>query len=421
MSVLALKALSVGADRIPDKFFEKVPGGYFKPPEKKSGKKSSRRQSEQPSRQRRRSPRDRDRSPQSDYYSGYSDYDTDYEQGRRRSDRRRRAKSVGRSPSPTNTRSMSRGRDRERDAAIEEERIAMDGRDRGQQFPPPPVSEYRPYDPRDYAPPTAAAANTANAHQDPYARQSSATRPDYGYPPQPSSATAARYTPANGYSPSPAPGSSPIPPPNPAYAAYVPADYAASPVQRPANNAYPSPPPFYRQESRSQPSVAQSPYPNSQNQLTAYDPPPRQSSVSSSHHHRRGEKKHHRTRSADQHRRSHSRVTDKVRDRLENLDLQDRNLAASVGGALAGGLMGRQLGHGTLSTLIGAGIGAIGGREIEKRHEIDKAERRSRSRHSGRRRDYSPSRDRLSDDSFSDSDTTSSRRKRGSSRHRYNY
>lgn len=51
------------------------------------------------------------------------------------------------------------------------------------------------------------------------------------------------------------------------------------------------------------------------------------------------------------------------------MDLNDKNLAASVGGALAGGLAGRAVGHGTLSTLIGAGIGAIGGREFEKRHE----------------------------------------------------
>lgn len=51
------------------------------------------------------------------------------------------------------------------------------------------------------------------------------------------------------------------------------------------------------------------------------------------------------------------------------MDLQDKNLAASVGGALAGGFAGNKVGHGTLSTLIGAGIGAIGGRELEKRHE----------------------------------------------------
>lgn len=49
--------------------------------------------------------------------------------------------------------------------------------------------------------------------------------------------------------------------------------------------------------------------------------------------------------------------------------MHDKNLAASVGGALAGGLAGRALGHGTLSTLIGAGIGAFGGRELEKKHE----------------------------------------------------
>lgn len=449
----------MGADRIPDKFFENIPGGYFTPPEKKAAKKGSRRQSEQPDRQRRRSPRERTSPPR---YSDYSEYDdTDYEQERRRRDRRRRAKSVGRSPSDVDTRSSSRGRNRERNREMDQERFTMDDTERIPRFPPPPSSEYRPYDPRDYAPSSAPPvapppATTTAAYQDPYARQPSATRPDYGYAPQvnttfrsrsatapserpsslpahmlrarkmsgpplqpstplsltpyasqfdalrsgtplnatfspsyepplaallsptatnplqPSSATAARYTPGSGYTPSPTPGSAPIPPPNPVYPPYVPAEYVpAGPVQRAASNAYPSPPPFYRQQSRSQPSVAQYAYPDSQTQVAAYDPPVRHgSSASSSRHHRRGEGKHHRARSADQHARSLSRVTDKVRDRLENLDMHDKNLAASVGGALAGGLVGSKMGHGTLSTLIGAGIGAFGGREFEKRHEM---------------------------------------------------
>jgi hypothetical protein len=39
MSVLALKAIDYGAEQIPDKFFEKIPGGFFTPAEKKKIKK----------------------------------------------------------------------------------------------------------------------------------------------------------------------------------------------------------------------------------------------------------------------------------------------------------------------------------------------------------------------------------------------
>ena len=45
MAALALKALSVGSEKIPDKAFHAIPGGYFRPPEvdeKKKSKSSSR-------------------------------------------------------------------------------------------------------------------------------------------------------------------------------------------------------------------------------------------------------------------------------------------------------------------------------------------------------------------------------------------
>ena len=105
-------------------------------------------------------------------------------------------------------------------------------------------------------------------------------------------------------------------------------------------------------------------------QVASYEPPPRHDSTASSRHHRRhDDDRRHRARSADHRRRSQSRVTDKFRERFDNFDLKDKNLAASVGGALAGGMAGRAVGHGTLSTLAGAAIGAFGGRELEKRHE----------------------------------------------------
>ncbi|KAL5387660.1 hypothetical protein DPSP01_003456 [Paraphaeosphaeria sporulosa] len=379
MSVLAFKALDYGADKLPDRIFEAIPGGFFTPDHKRHPKSKTKRRplldsrgkSEQRNdRGRRRS--QRERTPPSEHL-GYSSYDdSDYERDQRRQGRRRRVKSLGRSPSRSLSRSSSRGRHHhQRSSGFDgegDERAQMDREraDRGPQFPPPPTSEYRQYNPQGYASPPPPATG---GQYDPY-RPAQSARQDQGYPPQPTSHTAARYTPGAGYAPSPVNVNSPIPPPpNNGYAPYNPADYASSNAGYPtAGNTYPSPPPFYRQSSRSQPSLAQYPYPDSQ--VAAYDSPPdRHGSSSSSRRHRHQDDRRHRARSAGQHGRSRSRVTDKFRDRFESMDLHDKNLAASVGGALAGGLAGRAVGHGTLSTLIGAGIGAFGGSELEKRHD----------------------------------------------------
>jgi hypothetical protein len=451
MSVLALKGLAYGAEKIPDRLFEKIPGGFFTPAEKKKidkkrrDSRERRNKSEQRGSERHRRRAERDRTPPSDY-SDHSAYDdSDYERELRRKERRRRARSLGRSDS----RSLSRGRhpNRGRDQDLEDEMDRAERAERAPRFDPPPREEYRPYDPRDYAsqPPATGPSVAADGYHDPYDRRASTAVPDYGYPPQvntpfrsrsatvplrrpppspspllrrrcttcrtpsnlsmppifmpstpnletlrsstplgaafspsyepplaallsrhstnpnqPPSATAARYTPA-GYAPSPV--KAPVPPPTQGYAPYNPADYAP-----PSEGPRAAPPAFYRQRSNSQPSIPQ--YPPANTQLAPYvEPLPiRQGSSASSHRHRHGDGKHHRARSAGHHRRSRDEsVADKVRDRFENLDIHDKNLAASVGGALAGGFAGQKMGHGTLSTLIGAGIGAFGGSEMEKR------------------------------------------------------
>jgi outer membrane lipoprotein SlyB len=57
----------------------------------------------------------------------------------------------------------------------------------------------------------------------------------------------------------------------------------------------------------------------------------------------------------------------KVRDRFDSMDLREKSLAASVGGALAGGFAGRSLGKSRLTTLAGAAAGALGARQIATR------------------------------------------------------
>ncbi|KAI1546255.1 PAT1 multi-domain protein [Pyrenophora tritici-repentis] len=309
MAALAFKAISYGAEQIPDKFFEKIPGGFFTPAEQKEidknrktkGKsRKERRQSEEPS--------------------------------ARRSSRRER------SPPTDDTRDM-----------------AQPGQ--GQPyFPPPPASEYRPYNPQEYAP---------SPVQD---HRPSAT-PAYGYPSQPAapqpygrtqdygqhetSRAAARYTPDAGYAPSPV-ADAPIPPPpvgsNSPMNPYHHTDF-------PANGAgyQPSPPPFSRQRSNSQPPFAPMPepayptYPTAnREQVVPYaESSPRRDSTrhrrDTRHRARSVDSHSHHSRSSKDHRRDDDSRMAKMRDRFDSMDLREKSLAASLGGAAAGALGARQV------------------------------------------------------------------------------
>jgi hypothetical protein len=356
MAALALKAISYGAEQIPDKFFEKIPGGFFTPAEQREIAKGRKDRKGREDRERHRSEgrsskrsSRRERSPATDH-SDYVD-DTDYERERERRKReRRRAKSAGR----TSSRSLSRGRRNRHSSELDGQHsdphdMAQPGQ--GQPyFPPPPTSEYRPYDPREYAPspvpdhrPSATpaygyspqvnrlpsfrratlatmpehptpvnscppmlrsrtASNASSPFRSPFppafletlsrgspvsaafapsfepplaallhrpltntpklaAAQPYPATPSYGQreAPRTSSATRSRYTPGPGYAPSPVVDlAAPIPPPpvgsNSPLNPYHPSDYSAS------NAGYqPSPPPFARQRSNSQPSFAPPP------------------------------------------------------------------------------------------------------------------------------------------------------------------
>ncbi|KAF2810032.1 uncharacterized protein BDZ99DRAFT_462645 [Mytilinidion resinicola] len=390
---LAFKAIAYGAQRIPDKAFESIPGvgHYFTPQEKKDIKKGRKKREDahrskdgqrRPSRTQSNSPDRHSRRSSADY----SDIDSEREDRRhgRHRHRRRWSRSI--------SRSLSRSRDKRQarqDQIAQEEEETMGRTDRGEQhahFSPPPTGEYapRPYNPADYPSPPAApavpvAAVAGAAVGNEYYPPPAGGNEYYPPPPQPSyspayasspalrpgsvSQSAAKYTPA-AYTP---PQSATYAPSPTGYAPYNPAEYAAQqPTSVAPGNKYPSPPPFYRQPSFSQPSLD-----HHEDQLTIAGVPSRHDSGRSSHRHKRRSGGHsHRTRSVGSGR-SRSRMTDQVRDRLDrlNLDSEDKKLAAGAVGALAGGIAGNQVHHGTLSTLVGMAIGGLGGATLEKRHE----------------------------------------------------
>ena len=474
MAALALKAISVGAEKVPDKFFEKIPGGYFTPAEQKEIKKTRKERSDRHERERhhseerssKRSSR-QERSPPTEYSDYYTD-DTDYERERERRKReRRRAKSTG----TTASRGLSRGRHSRHSSDLDGQHSPPRDMAQPQQgqpyFPPPPTSEYKPYNPQEYAPspvqdhrpsatptygyspqvnnlssfrratlatmpehPTPAnscppmlRSRTTSTSSTPFSFQphllrtlsrgspvSAAFTPSYEPPlaallqrpltntPKPAPAEprgvtldygqrdaprSSRYIPGPGYAPSPA-VDAPIPPPpvgsnspmNPYHHTEFPATGAGY---------QPSPPPFSRQRSNSQPTFAPAfaPVPSAvyptyippsaEQPVVAYnDSQPRSRRESTKprreHRHRaRSVDSHsHQSRSSKDHRRDDSRMT-KVRDRFDSMDLREKSLAASVGGALAGGFAGRSLGKSRLTTLAGAAAGALGARQIATR------------------------------------------------------
>lgn len=422
MSVLALKALAHGAESLPDKFFEKLPGNYFVPPHKQDnerGRKArqERRRSEQKA-QRRASRRDRSPSSDSSYSSSSDDTDRERD-GRRKQNKKdhRQARSISTSTSRSsrdrrNTvpiRTPSRGYDSTREmsqaghagygqydhrssygydsqvgrpnssrrtttstSAVPRSSLSVDKMPSMSSSPLPfgshSIQSVPRGSPRSNVFPPSCESPFVVAFRHPFTDSPKPSQaPQHDIPP--SSSSAARYTPGPGYAPSPM--ATPIPhPPVGAYAPYNPADYAPTGAGYQApGNAYPSPPPLNRQRSNSQPS-AYSPYAAYPavvplQPVSAYAPyddaSSRRESTSSRRKHR------HRARSVDSQsrhgddHRDNSRMA-KVRERFDNIDPRERGLAATVGGALAGGLAGRQFGKSRLTALAGAAAGALGGR-----------------------------------------------------------
>lgn len=145
---LALKALALGADKIPDRVFEAVPGGYYRPKDKDS--KS------------RKSDRRRSRREEQDQQSGGEESDYDYSD-REQQDRASRRERRNTRSSNNNNNSNNRRYSPDDDYDDSGDHLDRAEQGRNMNFPPPPRQEAysprqetyspRPYNPRDYAPP----------------------------------------------------------------------------------------------------------------------------------------------------------------------------------------------------------------------------------------------------------------------------
>ncbi|OCK78655.1 hypothetical protein K432DRAFT_435850, partial [Lepidopterella palustris CBS 459.81] len=189
MASLALKAIAYGAEKIPDRVFESIPGGYFTPQEKDI--KKQRKKNRSGKERGRDGGRRRSSRPHNPPINEFSD-DSVSAESDDYDDRRHRRRSKRRSLSRSISRSLSRSRDKrqaKQDVKAREREEKMMGRaEHGEQEFPPPPGEYvppRPYNPADYAPTaTAAAVNGAAVANEYYDRQPSSTGHEHQYPAQ---------------------------------------------------------------------------------------------------------------------------------------------------------------------------------------------------------------------------------------------
>ncbi|OJD35241.1 uncharacterized protein BKCO1_18000144 [Diplodia corticola] len=222
MAGLALKAISYGAEHIPDKLFEAIPGGYFRSQQEKEAKK---RRKEEKKREKRRAQSEgrgrRQRSPsltESDYYSSdYYSEDSDYDRRRRnrRSSDTGRGRDRGRERDRDRKhrhhhhkdRSWSRGLDHH-DSPPYADRSKSLGPTQGLHIPPPPVQPFppahlagenyahpqpynaahnhyaaKPYNPADYVPGAMNVSEYTNGQPVPVNTQALAQAPAASQPP----------------------------------------------------------------------------------------------------------------------------------------------------------------------------------------------------------------------------------------------
>lgn len=147
MAALALKALHLGADKIPDKAFHSIPGGYFTPPneqqnQKSLKKKQDRRMHHSDSRSDSRGDRHRHRRKSDDYSASESGGDSEDNSRREKPSRPTR-----RHRRYTSSQKLERGYDS--DGLLRDQHQQSRGMPppsesgtNGQFFPPPPAHAY---------------------------------------------------------------------------------------------------------------------------------------------------------------------------------------------------------------------------------------------------------------------------------------
>jgi len=359
MATLALKGLHNGAERIPDKAFEKIPyvgPRYFKEKEEHDRKRRERKD---------RHRRDDERSPRDnrDSYSESSDSDSSYRDRRSQGSRRSHRRSAPRDDRSDRRGDYDRGYDSDRGPSQTSTpyfppppRIAVDEPQQARGIPQG-TGQQSPYVPLPYSP--------ANYGAQPGARD------DYfaGHPQDKQS-----YVPL---SPSQSQG-----PPSQA-SGLDPNHSSAADRYRPSNYDQ-------RSSSRSQDRGSSAPdYPNA---LTLRHPsadyrgysPPQYSPENSDDEYSRRDRKH-RSKSRGSHR-SRSRMSSMSTRAKDGFDKHKKDVGAAGLGAVAGGIIGNIIAsqggqgrHGRKKSknnlagaLIGAAIGGIGAAALEHRHEQNK-------------------------------------------------
>lgn len=384
MEKLVLRGIMYGADKIPDSWFEKVPGGYFKEKEQerrdhnKDVEREKRRNKREKSRRRRHSDEYEDHRPRYDE----DPYDSD--QPGRASERHRRH---ARSRSSYDGGADYDPEEDERERRRARRRTYADGFSQpgsarhsyvpdGRPYDFSPVGSQRPsYHPdqeaygrsrreRDAAAAAAAGAGTAAAMAQQTSRHTSTASPvaPVAPPNGPPSAAAAKYVPyANIYgssaSRSPAARQMFSPPPAPPTASSNSSVQANSinqvaPVGLPAN-PYDYPPAGTKYDSRGFPDPYSTTYSRPHDSFDySRSPSPSLNSTATPPRRARSERRP----NCDK-----ERPRGKSLSRLqEKLGLSQQNLGYSAVGAVAGGLVGSGIGKGRMPAAIGAAIGGIG-------------------------------------------------------------
>lgn len=420
MAALALNALSMGAEKIPDKAFHAVPGGYFRPKEEKKKLEKKAKMHDRGDRSESRSSRDdrrerhRERRKSDDYSASGSGSDTEDNTRRRKPQRPSR-----RNRRYTSSQNLERGYDSDGTAMARDQYQQSRGipppsqpGEGGQYFPPPPMHAYEdgPEYRQETIPPGVDPVFDGQSHFPPqggpqYPKQ---TPNRFGSPRDDSAASNERY---QSYSPR-AQAQTWEPKRNSFNPGYTPhAGYAnnyATGYQQPSQQYYPpqagpNQAPYNMPPPQSDPSMngAYPTYVPPQDTWTASRSPSRDRYHSRRRSRSRGGRSSYdddrsrsrsRSRSRDQsrHRGRDSDRQSKSRNRSRSMAAQaketlksNRDVASSALGIVAGGLIGNQVGRGNkFGTLAGAVLGGFGANLWEKKH-ADKKEGQDK-RHSSR-------------------------------------